>query len=378
MSLSKMLQEYREGLRGLPTYEELAAIASSAPMTPERFSEKMDALDKVNPEPLARLMATTEQCADTIVERNVSLLRQRSAVGVQKYGTTLADNKLPLRAWLNHALEEALDQANYLQAAMAEIDSAERSLPPLPQYFPDVTNIRADEELRAQQYAQDYARSALADSPVWEQNPAAVVYPPDGTVSPFTVINLGHGLVKMGDSLHDGRLPALWFGKDGLGMGVAEEMNRAAKEGETLAVVTFSNVDGLDVLAEVVQRIRSVAFPAAPAQPVAMPDETVLKIALQALSEIRTQGWNFTDWAIWAQKMAAWGMAPNKWPKPMPYATAVQGDAMTEREKFEKHFGPKDNFCWRNDDDTYKNSSTQQAWTVWQAAIAAKEEPAPQ
>lgn len=122
MSLSKMLQEYREGLRGLPTYDELAAIASSAPMTQECFNEKMDALDKVNPEPLARLMAATEQCADPIVESNVSLLRQRSAVGVQKYGTTLADNKLPLRAWLNHALEEALDQANYLQAAMAEID----------------------------------------------------------------------------------------------------------------------------------------------------------------------------------------------------------------------------------------------------------------
>jgi len=124
MSLSKMLEDYREGLRGLPTYDELVAIASSAPMTQERFNEKMDALDKVNPEPLARLMAATEQCADPIVERNVSLLRQRSTVGVQKYGTTLADNKLPLRVWLNHALEEALDQANYLQAAMAEIDSA--------------------------------------------------------------------------------------------------------------------------------------------------------------------------------------------------------------------------------------------------------------
>lgn len=136
MPLSKMLEDYRTKKREFPTYDELAAIASHEP------------------------------CADPIVERNVSLLRQRSTVGVQKYGTTLADNKLPLRAWLNHALEEVLDQANYLQAAMAEIDSAERALPPLPQYFPDVTNIRADEELRAQQYAQDYARSALASAPV--------------------------------------------------------------------------------------------------------------------------------------------------------------------------------------------------------------------
>ena len=144
MSLSKMLQEYREGLRDLPTYEELAAIASH------------------------------ESCADPIVERNVSLLRQRSTVGMQKYGTTLADNKLPLRAWLNHALEEALDQANYLQAAMAEIDSDERALPPLPQYFPDVTNIRADEELRAEQM-REYARAALAAAPVQAQEPVALL-----------------------------------------------------------------------------------------------------------------------------------------------------------------------------------------------------------
>lgn len=95
---------------------------------------------------------------------------------------------------------------------------------------------------------------------------AAAVYPADDTISPFTVINLGHGQVKVGDAVHDGRLPALWFGKDGLGMGAVEEMNRAATEGETLAVVTFSNVEGLDVLAEVVQRIRSIAFPTAPVQ----------------------------------------------------------------------------------------------------------------
>ena len=188
MSLSKILQEYREGLRGLPTYEELAAIAASIPMTQKRFNEKMDELDKSNPAPLARLMADGKQCADPIVERNVSLLRERSAVGVQKYGTTLADNKLPLRAWLNHALEEALDQANYLQAAMAEIDSAERALPPLPQYFPDVENIRADEELRAQQYAQDYARSALAVSPVQAQEPK----PFAGPGAWFTVDVLGN------------------------------------------------------------------------------------------------------------------------------------------------------------------------------------------
>lgn len=97
-----------------------------------------------------------------------------------------------------------------------------------------------------------------------------VVYPPDGTVAPFTVINLGTGKVVMGDAVHDGRLPALWFGKDGKGMGHEEKFEREAKEGETLAVVTFANVEGLDVLLEVVHRIRRETFPDAPAfQPTA-------------------------------------------------------------------------------------------------------------
>jgi hypothetical protein len=98
------------------------------------------------------------------------------------------------------------------------------------------------------------------------QQSAAVVYPPDGTTAPFTVINLGHGQVKIGDSVHDGRLPALWFGRDGLGMGVEATLNRRANDGETLAAITFANVEGLDVLIEVAQRIRRISFPDAPAE----------------------------------------------------------------------------------------------------------------
>lgn len=69
-------------------------------------------------------MNTENKKVDPVVEANVSLLRSRSAVGIAKYGTTLADNPLTLRAWLVHALEEVLDQANYLQAAIREIDRA--------------------------------------------------------------------------------------------------------------------------------------------------------------------------------------------------------------------------------------------------------------
>lgn len=46
----------------------------------------------------------------------------RQAKGIQKYGTTVADNPLALREWLQHALEEALDQAVYIKRAIAELD----------------------------------------------------------------------------------------------------------------------------------------------------------------------------------------------------------------------------------------------------------------
>jgi len=62
--------------------------------------------------------------ADPVVEANVELLRSRSALGIAKYGTTLADSKAPLRDWLEHALLESLDCANYLQTAMHKIDAA--------------------------------------------------------------------------------------------------------------------------------------------------------------------------------------------------------------------------------------------------------------
>ncbi len=61
---------------------------------------------------------------DPIVERVRELLLNRSRAGISKYGTTLARDDLDLRAWLHHALEECLDQANYLMRAIVEIDRA--------------------------------------------------------------------------------------------------------------------------------------------------------------------------------------------------------------------------------------------------------------
>lgn len=54
-------------------------------------------------------------------------IAQRQAFGINKYGTTVAENPLQLREWLVHAYEETLDKAVYLRRSIAEIDRADRN-----------------------------------------------------------------------------------------------------------------------------------------------------------------------------------------------------------------------------------------------------------
>lgn len=74
---------------------------------------------------LIKVVETKCKAKDPIVELNREALKQRSDVGVVKYGTTLADNKGDLAYWLNHALEEGLDFVNYLQRAKAELENTD-------------------------------------------------------------------------------------------------------------------------------------------------------------------------------------------------------------------------------------------------------------
>ena len=49
-------------------------------------------------------------------------IARRQQLGINKYGTTVADNNLSLREWLQHQYEELLDAAVYCRRAIAEID----------------------------------------------------------------------------------------------------------------------------------------------------------------------------------------------------------------------------------------------------------------
>lgn len=50
------------------------------------------------------------------------MIAARQRLGIAKYGTTVAGNPLVLRQWLQHAMEEALDQAIYLARSIEELD----------------------------------------------------------------------------------------------------------------------------------------------------------------------------------------------------------------------------------------------------------------
>jgi len=58
----------------------------------------------------------SEVCAD---------IAKRQAVGLVKYGQTLAENPADYRARLQHAYEEALDMAVYLKWALKKLDEEE-------------------------------------------------------------------------------------------------------------------------------------------------------------------------------------------------------------------------------------------------------------
>ena len=71
---------------------------------------------KIGPGPWRELPAR-----DPVVDQVRADLLRRSLVGIPKYGRTL--EHLTKRQALQHAYEEALDLANYLRAALNQLDA---------------------------------------------------------------------------------------------------------------------------------------------------------------------------------------------------------------------------------------------------------------
>lgn len=62
-----------------------------------------------------------DDCKDPIVLKTAKELFERSILGIEKYHTTLDANPAALNQWAQHAREEALDFANYLQRIQSKL-----------------------------------------------------------------------------------------------------------------------------------------------------------------------------------------------------------------------------------------------------------------
>jgi len=71
----------------------------------------------------------------------------------------------------------------------------------------------------------------------------------------FPVLEFGHGRIEVGDAVFN-ELPALWFGNNGQGLGVERDRNNFAADGETLAILTFTNLQSLEAVEKAVARVR--------------------------------------------------------------------------------------------------------------------------
>jgi hypothetical protein len=59
---------------------------------------------------------------DSIVESVIKKYRERSELGITKYGVTLDRKDLTIEDWITHAQEEAMDLSLYLERIKQEIE----------------------------------------------------------------------------------------------------------------------------------------------------------------------------------------------------------------------------------------------------------------
>ena len=95
-----------------------------------------------------------------VIKKNIELLTSREEVGLRKYGHTLDRTDLTHSELLQHGLEEALDLANYLQAAKMKIDRSKQMHQDL---FARCEKIMAEERLNGVRSSTDVIRRVLEE-----------------------------------------------------------------------------------------------------------------------------------------------------------------------------------------------------------------------
>jgi len=63
-----------------------------------------------------------ENMKDTIVESVIEQFKQRSSVGINKYGVTLDRDDLTMLEWLKHLQEELMDATLYIEKLKSKLN----------------------------------------------------------------------------------------------------------------------------------------------------------------------------------------------------------------------------------------------------------------
>ena len=70
-----------------------------------------------------RIIPTTDSIVDSIIDKFV----ERASFGKQKYNTDLDRNDLSLEEWLEHSIQEKLDDILYMQKALVVLRETKNS-----------------------------------------------------------------------------------------------------------------------------------------------------------------------------------------------------------------------------------------------------------
>lgn len=121
-----IMHQYRNGVDSRETANYVGCSQGFISTFVKAFNgskKKLDVLAQEHADLIMRISPfyNSKPQTDSIVESVINQFKQRSEVGINKYGTTLDRNDLSNLDWIEHAKQEAMDFVLYLEKLKQEL-----------------------------------------------------------------------------------------------------------------------------------------------------------------------------------------------------------------------------------------------------------------
>jgi hypothetical protein len=121
-----IMHQYRKGVDSRETANYIGCSQAFISTFVRAFNgnkNKLDVLAQDHAELIMRISPfyKSKQSTDKIVESVINQFKQRSEIGIAKYGTTLERKDLSTLEWIEHAKQEAMDFILYLERLKQEL-----------------------------------------------------------------------------------------------------------------------------------------------------------------------------------------------------------------------------------------------------------------